>query len=138
MYNYATLLTLGDGVSEDRVAALGWLRRAERDGAGLARAKAINVIGSFHEDGWATPRSMTDAAACYARAAEGGDFRGCFNHARMLGAAGEIAAALRWLTRAGEWGNTPFVAKAEAWLAKSDVAAFRSEGVAALRLGAAC
>ena len=138
MYNYATLLTLGDGVPEDRVAALGWLRRAERDGAGLARAKAVNVIGSFHEDGWATPRSMTDAAACYARSAEGGDFRGCFNHARMLGAAGEIAVALRWLTRAGEWGNASFVAKAEAWLAKSDVAAFRSEGVAALRLGAAC
>ncbi len=138
MYNYATLLTLGDGVPEDRVAALGWLRRAERDGAGLARAKAVNVIGSFHEDGWATPRCMTNAAACYARAAEGGDFRGCFNHARMLGAVGEIAAALRWLTRAGEWGNASFVAKAEAWLAKSDVAAFRSEGVAALRLGAAC
>ena len=134
MYNYATLLALGHGVAEDKAAALDWFRKA----AALGNAKAINFIGSFHEDGWATPRNMTDAAACYARAAEGGDFRGCFNHARMLGAAGEIEMALGWLQRAGRRGNAAFLAKAEAWLAASAIPAFRTRGIAALREGASC
>jgi hypothetical protein len=81
---------------------------------------------------------LTRAAACYATAAEGGDFRGCFNHARMLGAAGEIEMALGWLRQAGARGNAAFLAKAEAWLAASDIPAFRTSGVAALREEAAC
>lgn len=134
MYNYATLLALGDGVAEDKAAALGWLEKA----AGTGNAKAINFVGSFAEDGWACARDMGRAADCYARAAEGGDFRGCFNHARMLGAAGDVDGALPWLRRAGELGNAAFVAKAEAWLAASDIAAFRIAGIAELRSGARC
>jgi hypothetical protein len=134
MYNYATLLALGDGVAEDKAAALDWLERA----AALGNAKAINFVGSFAEDGWAGPRDMRRAAECYARAAEGGDFRGCFNHARMLGAAGDVSAALPWLRRAGERGTARFVEQAASWLATSDIVAFRSEGVAALREGAGC
>jgi TPR repeat protein len=45
MYNYATLLTLGDGVAEDRAEALRWFEKA----AALGNAKAINFVGSFHE-----------------------------------------------------------------------------------------
>lgn len=138
MYNYATSLALGHGVREDKAAALEWLRKAAANGSGLARAKAINFVGSFHEDGWATPRDLNAASQCYAEAAEGGDFRGCFNHARMLGAGGDVAAALPWLERAGALGNTPFVAKAETWLATSDVVAFHTDGVTALRKGARC
>lgn len=132
MYNYATLLALGEGVAEDRAAALRWLERAVATGSGLARAKAVNFVGSFAEDGWAGPRDMAKAAACYAEAAEGGDFRGCFNHARTLGASDDVAGALPWLARAGELGNAPFVEKAEGWLKASDIAGFRTEGVAAL------
>ena len=55
MYNYATLLALGDGVAEDKVAALDWLHRAVAAGEGVQRAKAMNFIGSFAEDGWAGP-----------------------------------------------------------------------------------
>lgn len=131
MYNYATLLALGEGVPEDKPAALAWLERA----AAMGNAKAINFVGSFAEDGWAGPRDMTKAADCYARAAAGGDFRGCFNHARLLGGADE---AIGWLRRAGELGNARFVAQASAWLAASDVPAFRTRGLAALREGAAC
>jgi hypothetical protein len=134
MYNYATLLALGDGVAEDKATALDWLERA----AALGNAKAINFVGSFAEDGWAGPRDMERAAECYARAAEGGDFRGCFNHARMLGAAGDVAAALPWLRRAGERGTARFVEQAASWLATSDIVAFRREGLAALREGAGC
>ncbi|MGY2735016.1 tetratricopeptide repeat protein [Sphingomonas sp. UYP23] len=133
MYNYATLLALGDGVAEDRPAALAWFRKA----AALGNAKAINFVGSFHEDGWVVERDMAAAALCYARAAQGGDFRGCFNHARMLGAAGRIEDAIGWLKRAGASATPAFVEKAAAWLAASELPAFRVRGVQAIR-AAAC
>jgi TPR repeat protein len=132
MYNYATLLALGAGVAEDKAAALDWFQRA----ATLGNAKATNFVGSFHEDGWVVPRDMTKAARFYARAARGGDFRGCFNHARMLGAAGRADEAMDWLKRAGETATQAFVDKAAAWLATADIPAFRVRGVQALRAGA--
>ncbi|RXD02425.1 sel1 repeat family protein [Sphingomonas sp. UV9] len=138
MYNYATLLALGDGVAEDKPAALALLETVAAMDTGLASAKAINFVGSFAEDGWACERDLARAADCYRQAAEGGDFRGCFNHARMLGAASDIEAALHWLKQAGERGNAAFLAKAEAWLATSEIPAFRTRGVAALREGVAC
>lgn len=138
LYNYATLLALGEGVAEDKPAALALLERVAAMGSGLASAKAINFVGSFAEDGWACARDLVRAADCYARAAEGGDFRGCFNHARMLGAAGDVEPALGWLRQAGERGNAAFLAKAETWLTASEIPAFRTSGVAALRDGAAC
>lgn len=134
MYNYATLLALGEGVAEDKAAALGWLERA----AALGNAKAINFVGSFAEDGWAGPRDMAKAADCYARAAAGGDFRGCFNHARMLAAAGDLDGALPWLREAGARGNARFVGQVAAWLATSGDAALRTRGAAALQAGAPC
>ncbi len=134
MYNYATLLALGDGVAEDKAAALGWLEKA----AAMGNAKASNFVGSFAEDGWACDRDLARAADCYARAAAGGDFRGCFNHARMLADAGDIDGAVEWLRRAGELGNARFVAQAEAWLAAHPAAALRTAGLAGLRAGAAC
>ena len=133
MYNYATLLALGHGVAEDKAAALDWFRKA----AALGNAKAINFIGSFHEDGWVVPRDLAAAALCYARAAQGGDFRGAFNHARMLGAAGKIEDAIGWLRRAGATATPAFVDKAAAWLAACDIAAFRARGGQAIR-GTTC
>ena len=138
MYNYATLLALGDGVVEDKAAALGWLERVVAEGVGLARAKAVNFVGSFAEDGWAGPVDLAKAADCYAQAAEGGDFRGCFNHARLLGAAGRVDEALPWLERAGALGNPRFVAQVADWLARSGVPRFASDGLAALEKGAPC
>ncbi|WP_375420550.1 tetratricopeptide repeat protein [uncultured Sphingomonas sp.] len=134
MYNYATLLALGNGVAEDKAAALMWLEKA----AAMDNAKAINFVGSFAEDGWAGPRDMAKAADCYARAAAGGDFRGAFNHARMLGAAGDVDAALPWLRQAGATGNARFVEQAATWLSASDIAGFSTRGVDALREGATC
>ncbi len=135
MYNYATLLALGEGVAEDKAAALAWLERAVAAGEGVQRAKALNFIGSFAEDGWAGPVDLAKAAACYAEAAEGGDFRGCFNHARMLGEAGRAADAIPWLREAGAHGNARFIAQVETWLAASSIPGFAVEGRAALRDG---
>jgi TPR repeat protein len=132
MYNYATLLALGHGVDEDKAAALAWFQKAAK----LGNAKAINFVGSFHEDGWVVARNLTKAARLYERAAEGGDFRGMFNHARMLGAKGRGEEALRWIERAGERATPAFVAKAAAFLDASPVPAFRARGRAAIERGA--
>ena len=112
MYNYATALALGDGVAEDKAAALGWFEKA----AALGNAKAVNHVGSFHEDGWVVPKDMAKAAECYARAAEGGDFRGAFNHARMLLGDGRIDEAREWLGKAVATGTPAFRGKVAAWL----------------------
>jgi hypothetical protein len=132
MYNYATLLALGQGVAEDKVAALDWFQKAAK----LGNAKAINFVGSFHEDGWVVARDLTKAARLYARAAEGGDFRGCFNHARMLGDAGKAEEALNWIERAGATATPAFVEKAAAYLDASPVPAFRARGRSAIERGA--
>ena len=112
MYNLATLLTLGEGVAEDKPAAFAWFEKA----AALGNAKAVNFLGSFHEDGWVVAKDMAKAAACYRSAAEGGDFRGRFNHARMLIAAGEIEKALLWLRRSAKDATERFAAQAADWL----------------------
>lgn len=131
LYNYATLLALGQGVPEDKPLALTLLRQA----AAMGNPKAVNFVGSFYEDGWVVERDMTVAADHYRRAAEGGDFRGQFNHARMLADAGDIDGALQWLARIRETATPAFLGKAEAWLKASGHDRLGSEGVAALDSG---
>lgn len=132
MYNYATLLALGDGVAQDRATALAWLRKAAARGF----AKAENFVGSFHEDGWATPVDLLAAAQCYKRAADGGDFRGCFNHARMLVRKGRVREALPWIERAAKLGHARFRGQLHDWLAGQDDTELRVRGSAALERGA--
>jgi TPR repeat protein len=103
-YNYATLLALGDGVAEDKPQALALFLEA----ANAGNAKAHNFVGSFHEDGWVVERDLEKAAHHYAIAATGGDFRGQFNHARMLAAKGALDKAVHWMERAWEGGNARF------------------------------
>ena len=134
MYNYATLLALGEGVAQDRATALGWLRKAAARGF----AKAENFVGSFHEDGWATPVDLLAAAQCYARAAHGGDFRGCFNHARMLVTKRRVREALPWIEKAAALGHARFRGQLREWLAVQDDAELRVRGTAALDRGARC
>jgi len=132
MYNHATRLTLGEGVAQDRVAALEWFRRAGRGDDALMAAKSHNYIGSFHEDGWVVPQDRDAATRHYAQAAEGGDFRGQFNLARMLVEAGDIDTALHWLARVPESATPAFIAKARAWIARCNDAHLRDAGAAAL------
>jgi TPR repeat protein len=122
MYNYATLLTLGEGIGQDRAEALDWFRRA----AALGNAKAVNFVGSFHEDGWVVERDLGQAAACYLKAAEGGDFRGQFNHARMLLDQGRMDEALSWLERSAATATPRFAAQAAHWLGERDDPLFRA------------
>ncbi|NOW46628.1 hypothetical protein FHW96_002788 [Novosphingobium sp. SG751A] len=112
LYNYATALTLGRGVEQDCAHALELFRRA----AAMGHAKSQNMIGSFHEDGWEVPVNLNIAAYHYARAAEGGDFRGCFNHARMEIAHGRLEVAQRWLAEAARLGHARFRHQMAQWL----------------------
>ena len=122
MYNYATALALGAGVGEDRPAALALFRRA----AGMGNAKAMNFVGSFHEDGWVVSRDLAEAARWYRAAAEGGDFRGAFNHGRTLALAGQVDEACRWMERGWRDGNPRFRGQVETWLARSGLPALRA------------
>jgi TPR repeat protein len=115
MYNYATALTLGEGVAEDKPAAFDWFDKA----ASLGNAKATNYLGSFHEDGWVVERDMAKAAEYYRQAAEGGDFRGQFNHARMLAEAGRFEDARQWIVRCSETATPAFQDKVRAFLKAS-------------------
>lgn len=112
MYNLATLLALGSGIAEDRREALALFQRA----GAMGHAKSLNMVGSFHEDGWAVPPDRAKAAAYYERAAQGGDFRGQFNHARMLIEDGLIEEALPWLRRLARTATPSFLVRVRAWL----------------------
>lgn len=112
MYNLATLYALGDGVSQDREEALHLFERA----AALGHAKSMNMIGSFYEDGWVAERDQKQAACHYQRSAEAGDFRGQFNHARMLVDQDNIEEAGIWLTRMAETATPAFLKKSRAWM----------------------
>ena len=122
MYNYASVLARGFGIERDRSQALVWFRRA----ADLGHAKSINFIGSFYEDGWEVQADRLVALGCYRRAALGGDFRGQFNYARLLGERGHIDEALQWLARVPRTATPAFLAKMRAYLSASPIAAFRA------------
>ena len=122
MYNYATALALGNGVECERAEALQWFRRA----AELGHVKSINYIGSFYEDGWVVDADATIALDYYRCAAQGGDFRGQFNYARLLAERGEIDHALHWLRRVPRTATVAFVTQMQRWLAVSPIGAFRA------------
>jgi TPR repeat protein len=116
-YNLATALALGRGVPRDRARALALFRRAAMQG----HAKSSGMVGLFHEQGWVVPQSDLLAAYYYARAAQGGDFRGAFNHGRMLVAQGRADCGGAWFEQARNGalaaGNARFVDQMTQWLA---------------------
>ena len=123
-YNYATRLAL----AEQHDAALDWFRQASR-APGLIGAKVANYIGSFYEDGWSVEMDRAEALRHYRIAAEGGDFRGQFNLARLLVEDGATDEALCWLRRVRETATPAFMEKAAEYLRHSSL---RQAGLAAL------
>lgn len=99
-YNLGHLLLDGNGVARDHAAAFAWYSRAAAQG----HARALNLVGRCLEHGWGTPRDPAAAARAYRQSAEGGYFRGQYNYATLLLAAGRRADALAWLGRAAGGG----------------------------------
>lgn len=126
MYNYGGALGLGAGVPQDEMAAMGWFQRA----AALGHVKSINFVGTFHEEGRLTVRDLAKAAECYRRAAEGGDFRGQFNHARLLAEAGDMDEATTCIARAAETATPAFRAKMKSYCEDSGVTLLEQVGAA--------
>lgn len=112
MYNYATSLALGRGIKADPALAFTWLEKA----AHMGHAKSWNILGGFYEDGCQVPANMETALDCYRRAAQGGDFRGQFNYARVLAAQGDIDQAISWLKKVPETATQAFMEKVRVFL----------------------
>ena len=104
LYNYATSLALGRGTPVDHAQARTFFQQAANQG----HAKSWNFLGSFHEDGWAGERDLEQALDCYLRAAQGNDFRGAFNAARLLAEQGQNDRALPLLQQAWRLGHSAF------------------------------
>jgi len=115
---------LGKGVDSDRAAAFAWFRKA----ADLGHAKAINIVGGFYEDGWEVRRDLGIAFDHYRLAAEGGDFRGQFNYARLLADRNEIATSIQWLQQAWQTATDAFREKMLGFLRSSSRESLREFG----------
>lgn len=120
-FNLGCALLYGIGTPRDRPAAFDWFTR----GAAQDLAKAHNMLGRFHEQGWDRPASRHQAAIHYQRAADGGDFRGQFNLASLLHRQGRVPEALVWLRRAIATGSPDFLAETRDLLASNDDPALR-------------
>jgi TPR repeat protein len=116
MYNYATSLALGRGVEMNRREALAWLRKATQ----MGHVKSWNLLGGFYEDGWEVAMDMNAALGCYQNAAEGGDFRGQFNYARLLAASNNTAHAMEWFKRAYQSSTAAFQVQMRQFFACSE------------------
>lgn len=112
MYNYASALGMGRGVLKDERASFEWFEKA----AALGHAKSINLVGNFHEEGRLGEVDVERAAHCYRKAAEGGDFRGQFNHGRLLADTGDIDAAIHWFEQADRSCTPIFRARMQVYL----------------------
>jgi TPR repeat protein len=73
-----------------------WYRAASDQG----HARAMNLLGRCCEHGWGVDRDPATAADWYRRSAEGGYFRGQYNHASILVAEGRRDEGRAWLQAA--------------------------------------
>lgn len=94
-YNLAMLLVAGDGLPRDMRRALSLFVASARQ----KNAKAMNMLGRFCEEGWHGRVKLAAARRWYARAANGGCFRGQFHLARFLTADGNVDEAVVWLRK---------------------------------------
>ena len=105
LYNYGQLLTRGRGVAPDMTAAYALFQQA----AAMGHAKSMNLLGRFYHEGVVVERDETQAQRWYLLAAQGGDFRGQYNHAAALAEQGRYEEACLWLERALETATPGFL-----------------------------
>lgn len=123
-YNYGQLLSRGRGVAQDLDAAYALFQRA----AALGHAKSMNLLGRFHHEGVVVERDEAQARRWYLLAAQGGDFRGQYNHAAVLAEQGHEEQACLWLERALATATSGFLQAACPVLLASASAGIREMG----------
>lgn len=125
LYNYGQLLTRGRGVAQDLNAACALFQQA----AAMGHAKSMNLLGRFHHEGVVVERDQEQAQRWYLLAAQGGDFRGQYNHAAVLAEQGNEDEACLWLERALATATPGFLQAAGPVLLASASAAVREMGL---------
>ena len=98
-YNIGCLRLYGD-VPRDHAEAFSRFTNAAAGGDPAARAKALDMLGRCHEEGWGTPVDALAARRCYRAASEAGDCWGALNLGLLLLEAVGLASALPQLERA--------------------------------------
>ena len=124
LYNYGQLLSRGRGVTQDLNAAYALFQQA----ATMGHAKSMNLLGRFHHEGVVVERNEEQAQRWYLLAAQGGDFRGQYNHAAVLAEQGNEEEACQWLERALETATAGFLQAAYPVLLASSSAGIREMG----------
>ncbi|MDQ8036750.1 MAG: tetratricopeptide repeat protein [Pedobacter sp.] len=123
-YNYANLLRMGRGTEPDTAGAFELYMKAAEQG----HAKAMNLVGRFHHEGWAMPVNEAEAEQWYCRSAEGGDFRGQISYAGVLAEQGKITESVAWLREAMKTAIPSVLEGLSQTLLQSPEAAFREVG----------
>jgi TPR repeat protein len=99
------MLLEGQGIPQNKVAALGWFRRAAQG----KDAEAMNMVGRCLELGWGCAADPAAAAPWYRRSAEAGHGWGEYNYANLLfdgrGVAQDWPAAVALYRRAADGGH---------------------------------
>jgi TPR repeat protein len=127
LYNLASMFLYGEGIQRDRVQALELYVKA----ASLGHAKAMGMVGRFHEEGWEVLANPAKALTWYGQAAKAGDFWGQYHLARLI-ADSHPDEALTWLARAVEGGTLNFLRSVGPTLLNHVQASFREAGLRAL------
>jgi len=122
LYNLANLLGTGRGVGLDHARAFACYLQA----ATMGHAKSMNLVGRYLEQGLVVGADLPKPKVWYMRSAQAGDFRGQFSHAAILAEEGDVDAALIWLHRALEGGNSNFLRSSVAVLEQARQPAIRA------------
>ncbi len=97
-YNLARMYLDGNSVERDAERAAHWYAQAANQG----NMRAMNLLARCYEEGWGVIQNKSKANDWYRRSAEGGYFRGQYNWAIALVAAGKIDLAAGWLLKAAQ------------------------------------
>ncbi len=89
----------------------------------------MNLLGRFFHEGVVVERNINEAERWYLLAAQGGDFRGQYNHATVLAEQRREDEACVWLERALETATPGFLKATCPALLSSSSAAIRAMGL---------
>lgn len=100
-YNLGHCYLDGNGAPHDPSLAFYWYGKAVAQGHG----RAMNLLARCYEEGWGVAQNVATAHDWYRKSAESGYFRGQYNWATILKAAGKAEEAAEWFLLAARNGT---------------------------------